>query len=200
MRLIGKLRFSIGSLMMFVLMVAAGAALFVKILEHDFPNYPPVSPTGSILAIVLATVALGSWKGHTATQIMLQTTLACLICLSSYWCVESQHERAILYWYEGVFAMTVTLPMVVRRHVKAAWPKGPRRESWKKTCEAVSFSFLAILIGTAGGIFQGIVADGLSYVTYPAAPGSYVPAPLLSDPALLVPPPALAPSLDPKTP
>lgn len=199
MRPIGKFRFSIGALMMFVLMVAAGAALFVKILEKDDPNAPPVYPIEALVAIVLPTIALGAWRNHTATQIMLQATLVCLVCLSAYWSIATNHERAVSCWYQSMFALTITLPMLVRRHVKATWPRGPRRESWKKTCEAVLFSFLTFLIMTIGNFFQFLYYDGFGAGTH-QPPGAGIPAPILPDPALLDPPPTLAPSLPPKTP
>jgi hypothetical protein len=33
-------------------------------------------------------------------------------------------------------------------------PRGPRRNWWKKTCEAVFFSFLNVILVSAGGVFQ----------------------------------------------
>ena len=87
-------------------------------------------------------------------QIMLQVTLACVGCLTLIWIGEAQYERAIRYWCQGMFAATVTIPMLARRFVKSGLPRGPRRDWWKKTCEAVFFSFLTMLLVTAGGLFQ----------------------------------------------
>ena len=75
MRLIRNIRFSMGTVMMFVLTAAAAMALFSKI-QHltDVVTRPGVTPPGwkidvpslFLLAIVLTAVALGSWKEHTA--------------------------------------------------------------------------------------------------------------------------------------
>ena len=158
MRLLRKVRFSMGTIMMFVLMAAAAMALFVKIRQHTAAALPPGwkidVPSLFLLAIGLTAVALGSWKEHSAVQIMLQVTLACVGCLTLIWIGEAQYERAIRYWCQAMFAATVTIPMLARRFVKSGLPRGPRRDWWKKTCEAVFFSFLTMILVTAGGLFQ----------------------------------------------
>jgi hypothetical protein len=160
MRLLLKIRFSVGMIMMFVLMTAAAMALFVKIQEHtdDLPAGWKVDvPSLFLQAIGLTAVALASWKEHSAAQIMLQVTLACVGCLTLIWIAEAQYERAIRYWCQGTFAATVTIPMLARRFIKTAMPRGPRRDWWKKTCEAVFFSFLDMMLVTLGGLFQAAV-------------------------------------------
>jgi hypothetical protein len=196
MRLFRMIRFSMGTIMIFVLMVAAGMALFVKIQQHtEGLVRPAVLPPGwtldvpslFLLAIALTAVALGSWKEHTAVQIMLQVTLACFSCLTLIWIAEAQYERAIRYWCQGTFAATVTIPMLARRFVKSGLPRGPRRDWWKKTCEAVFFSFLTMLLVTAGGLLQAAIytaASAISASSTPAIP----PTPVLP-PAAPGPPP-----------
>ena len=196
MRLFRMIRFSMGTIMIFVLMVAAGMALFVKIQQHtEGLVRPAVLPPGwtldvpslFLLAIALTAVALGSWKEHTAVQIMLQVTLACFSCLTLIWIGEAQYERAIRYWCQGTFAATVTIPMLARRFVKSGLPRGPRRDWWKKTCEAVFFSFLTMLLVTAGGLLQAAIytaASAISASSTPAIP----PTPVLP-PAAPGPPP-----------
>jgi hypothetical protein len=159
MQLIRRIRFSMGTIMMFVLMAAAAMALFVKIqrLTDGVPIPPGWNldvPSLFLLAIVLTAVALGSWKEHSAVQTMLQVTLACVGCLSLIWIGEARYDRAIRYWCQGTFAATVTLPMLARRFVKSGLPRGPRRNRWKKTCEAIFFSFLTMMLVTAGGLLQ----------------------------------------------
>jgi hypothetical protein len=200
MRLFRMIRFSMGTIMIFVLMVAAGMALFVKIQQHtEGLVRPAVLPPGwtldvpslFLLAIALTAVALGSWKEHTAVQIMLQVTLACFSCLTLLWIAEAQYERAIRYWCQGTFAATVTIPMLARRFVKSGLPRGPQRDWWKKTCEAVFFSFLTMLLVTAGGLLQAAIytaASAISASSTPAIP----PTPVLP-PAAPGPPPTSAP-------
>ena len=161
MQLIRKVRFSMGTIMMFVLMTAAVMALFVKIRQHTDGVLPAGwkidVPSLFLLAIGLTAVALGSWKEHSAAQIMLQVTLACVGCLTLIWIGEEQYERAIRYWCQGMFAATVTIPMLARRFVKTGLPRGPRRDWWKKTCEAAFFSFLTMILVSAGGLVQAAV-------------------------------------------
>jgi hypothetical protein len=185
MRLIRRIRFSMGTIMMFVLMAAAVMALFVKIRQHTDAVLPAGwkidVPSLFLLAIGLTALALGSWKEHSAVQMMLQVTLACVGCLTLIWIGEAQYERAIRYWCQGMFAATVTIPMLARRFVKTGMARGPRREWWKKTCEAVSFSFLTMLLVTAGGLLQAAVyalASNIPPVTAgatPATPPSLTP-------------------------
>ena len=178
MELIRKIRFSMGTIMMFVLMAAAAMALFVKIrqLTGELSRRPVPPgwifdvPSLFLLAIALTAVALGSWKEHSAVQTMLQITLACVGCLSLIWIGEAKYERAIRYWCQGTFAATVTLPMLARRFVKSGMSRGPRRDWWKKTCEAIFFSFLTMMLVTAGGLLQATV-----YVAASAIPAGNTP-------------------------
>jgi hypothetical protein len=187
------IRFSMATIMMFVLMVAAGMALFVKIQAHTDGVLPAGwnidVPTLFLLAIVLTAVALGSWKEHTAVQIMLQVTLACLSCLTLIWIGEAQYERAIRYWCQGTFAVMVTLPMVGRRFVKSRMPRGPKRDWWKKTCEATFFSFLTMLLVSVGGAIQLLISEVAPEFARSGIAGP-PPAPSLSPASA---PPAVAP-------
>jgi hypothetical protein len=193
MGLIQKIRFSMGTIMMFVLMIAAGMALFVKIQNlTEIVTAPAGLPPGwnldvpslFLLALALTAVALGSWKEHSAVQIMLQVTLACFGCLTLIWISEAKYERAIRYWCQGTFAATVTLPMIGRRFVKSGLPRGPKRDWWKKTCEAAFFSFLTMILVSAGGLLQAAV-----YVAASAIPQANTP--------VIVAPPSMPPAPSP---
>src|SRR5271156_2522984 len=77
----GRLRISIATIMMFVVMAAAAMALFAKIQHLADDAAVPTgwkldAPILFLLAIFLTSVALGSWKEHTGVQIMIQVTLA----------------------------------------------------------------------------------------------------------------------------
>src|SRR5271166_623128 len=118
MSVIGRIRFSMGAIMMFVLTAAAASALYVKILQHTgavaTPGWTVDIPSLFLLAIGLTAVALSSWKEHTSFQTMLQITLACAGCLTLIWIGEAHHERVIRYWFQGIFATTVSLPLLAR--------------------------------------------------------------------------------------
>jgi hypothetical protein len=162
MRLIGMFRLRMSTLMMFVLMAAAASALFVEVRGHTGPGiagWQVDGPTLFVLAIGLTGLALGAWKEHTATQTMLQVTLACLGCLTLIWIGEAGFNRGLRYWFQAAFGLTVPLPLLARRYVKATLPRGPRQAWWKRTCEAVFFSFLNIMLVTAGSLFQLTIVE-----------------------------------------
>ncbi len=156
-----RIRFSLATTMMFVLTAAAASALYVKVLQRTTilvgSTWKLDAPTLFLLAIILTAIALAPWKAHSAVQTMLQVTLACLGCLTLIWIGEAHYERAIRYWFQASFAVMVTLPLFARRLVKSTMPRGPRRAWWKKTCEAVFFSFLNIMLVTAGAVFQTVL-------------------------------------------
>ncbi len=114
------------------------------------------SPTLVVLAIVLTAVALGAYKAHSAAQVLLQVTLGCLGYLSLLWLFESESYRILTYWFQTTFAVTVAGPMLARRFVKSSMPRGPRRDWWKKTLEAVVFSFFNVLLIALGAFIQWI--------------------------------------------
>ena len=159
--MIPRFRISLGTMAMVILTAAAAAALYAKV--HALAGIPGLAgmktdvPALLLLAIGLTSVALGSWKGHSAVQVMLQGTLACLGCLTLLWTARLGLIRPVRYWFQGAFALTVTLPMLARHYVKSALPRGPRRDWWKKTCEAVFFSGLGLLLVSVGGFLQLIV-------------------------------------------
>jgi hypothetical protein len=158
---LAKLRFSLRGIMMLVVTAAVASALFVKVWRYSSaiptPGWKTDVPSLFLLAIFLTAVTLAAWKGHTAVQMMLQMSLACAGCLLLIWIVEAKYERAVRYWVQATFCSTVTIPLLVRQLVKSRMQAGPRREWWKKTCEAICFSFLNILLVTAGGLLESAV-------------------------------------------
>ena len=136
MQLIRKFRFWMGTIMMFVLMTAA-----VMARVREDPSAHRRRPAGGVevdvpslflLAIGLTAVALGSWKEHSAAQTMLQVTLACVGCLTLIWIGEAGSKRAIRYWCQGMFAATVTIPMLARRFVKTGLLAGHGESGGKR--------------------------------------------------------------------
>lgn len=154
-----------------------------------------------LLAIGPTALALGSWKEHSASQVMLQVALACFGCLTLIWIDEAKYERAIRYWCQGTFAATVTIPLIARRFIKDGMPRGPRRDRWKKTCEAVFFSFLTMMLVTVGGLVQAGVyalATNIPRLTPAATPATGPPAPVAAPPSVSAPAPDDLPPVFPK--
>lgn len=174
-----RIRFSMGVAMMLVLTSATAFALFAKVRQHTDVVVQTAAQTGwkldapslFLLAIVLTALAIGAWKGHSAVQIMLQVTLACLGCLTLIWLGEAHYERALRYWFQATFATTVVFPLMARRVVKSELPRGPKRDWWKKTFEAIFFSYINLLLVSLGGLLQAIViAVGPGVLRVPGSP------------------------------
>jgi hypothetical protein len=146
------------TVMMMVLTAAVACALFVKVFQHTAfaagTGWSVDAPSLFLAAILLTAVALGSWKEHSSFQIMLQMTIACLGYLVLIQIGEASLLRTMRYWFQASFALTVCAPLLARRYVKATLPRGPRRAWWKRTCEAVFFSFLNLMLVSAGGLAQ----------------------------------------------
>lgn len=166
MRILGRFRFSIATLLMLVLTAATASAFFAEVAEHGEPPFGRGSsawkydaPTLGTIAIASTAVALGSLKGHTPVQTMLQAMLAYLGYLSLIWLGEAGMERPLLYWFQASFTLTVALPLLARKWVKARMPRGARRTWWKRTCEAIVFSALNMLLVVAGVLLQLLVVE-----------------------------------------
>ena len=193
MRLLRKVRFSMATVMMLVATAAAGSALFAKARQHiPAANQPYMkfdAPFLFTLSIALTAVALGALKGHTAVQMMLQTTIACLGYVSLIGLAEAGMERPLLYWFQVSFGLLVTIPLIARRAVKRGMERGPRRTWWKGTCEAVLFAFFTMILVLWGLLVEVIAMQaGGVFAASAAAPTSPPPPPVLVPP---VPPPPL---------
>lgn len=161
MTLLKRLRFSMGTILVFVLMAAVGSALFVKLFRYSelitTPGWKLDVPALFLIAIALTAVALGAWKDHSPVQTMLQIAITCFGCLTFLWIAEAKYERAIRYWYQATFALTVTFPIVGRQFVKRTMERGPRRTWWKKTLEVPFLAWFTLMLLSAGGLLQGIL-------------------------------------------
>jgi len=162
MQLLRKFRFSMSLVMMMVVTAAASSALFAKIREHVPASNQPYlridAPVLFIASIALTAVALGALKSHTAGQMMLQITVACLSDLSLISLAESGRERPLLYWFQISFGVLVTVPLVARRIVKTEMERGPRRTWWKNTFESIFFAFLTMMLVLLGILLQWLAA------------------------------------------
>lgn len=196
MRLLRTFRFSMAAVMMLVVTAAACSALFAKARGHI-----PATNQGYIrfdapflftLSIALTAVALGALKGHTAVQMMLQTTIACLGYVSLVGLAEAGMERPLLYWFQISFGLLVSLPLLARRSIKKGMMRGPRRSWWKGTCEAVLFSFFTMMLVLLGLMIQylALAAAGQLLSTPPPVATPSVPAPV-APPAPVAAPPVM---------
>jgi hypothetical protein len=160
MTLLRKFRFSMATIMMMVVTAAVASALFAKARDH-VPNaqYPYLSfdaPAIFVIGITLTAIALGALKAHSSGQIMLQIVLAYLAYLGLISLAEVGAVRPLLYWFQACFALLATAPLIARSFVKAEMERGPRRTWWKKTTEAVLFSFFTIVLVLISSFLQWI--------------------------------------------
>ena len=150
-----KLRLSMATVMM---VVVTASALFAKVRSHvpagNQPYLKVDAPILFVLSIGLTAVGLGSLKGHSAGQTMLQVTVACLGYVSLIGLAEAGRERPLLYWFQVSFGILVTGPLLARRLFKSEMERGPRREWWKKSCEAAFFAFLTMMPVLLGLVLQ----------------------------------------------
>ena len=160
MRWRGRMRFSLATIMMLVVTAAAASALFAKVRQFTPAAKPYLKvdlPILFVISIPLTAIALGSLKKHTVVQIMLQTTLACLGFLSLIGLTEVGLQRPLLYWFQISFGLLVTLPLTARRFVKTELDRGPRRDWWMRTYEAILFSFMTMMLVLLGVLLQFIL-------------------------------------------
>lgn len=158
-----RLRFTLGDAAMLVVASAAGSALFAKIYRllnsnggggSTLPWLQVDVPAVLVLGIALTAISLGSYKGHSPGQVMLQATLACLGYLSLISIIEAGLFRLQVYWLQAWFALLVAGPLVARRFVKTTLPRGDRRAWWMKSLEAVVFSAVNMALVGLGAALQ----------------------------------------------
>ena len=162
MLLLRKMRFSMAMVMMMVAAAAAASALFAKVRAHVPASNQTYlkfdAPALFVASIALTAVGLGALKGHTFGQTLLQITVACLGYVSLVGLAESGRARPLLYWFQISFGLLVTGPLLARRLVKAEMERGPRRDWWKGTWEAVFFAFLTMMLVLLGLLLQWLTA------------------------------------------
>jgi hypothetical protein len=156
--LLRKVRFTMATVMMMVVTAAVASAVFAKARDHiPTAQYPYLSvdvPAVFVISIILTAVALGALKSHSPGQIMLQIVLACLSYFGLISLAEAGAVRPLLYWFQISFALQAALPLIARSYVKAEMERGPRQAWWKKTTEAVLFSFFTIFIVMVSSFLQ----------------------------------------------
>ncbi len=155
-----KMRFTMATVMMMVVTAAVASALFAKARDHiptaQYPYLSVDAPAVFVLSITLTAIALGALKAHSAGQIMLQIVLASLAYLGLISLAEAGFVRPLLYWFQACFALLATAPLIARSYVKTEMERGPRRTWWKKTTEAILFSFFTIFLVLVASFLQWI--------------------------------------------
>ncbi len=155
-------RFTISNGLLLVVTAAVGAAFCAEIVDRGpgiaaVGMQPPDPAVLLTLGIALTAIALGAFKGHTINQVFLQATVAYLGCLTFVWIAEAGFTRALYYWLQTTFALTVVIPLVARRLINQRLPReSHQRTWWKKNCEAIALSFLNIIL-VIGGLWLQVL-------------------------------------------
>jgi hypothetical protein len=112
-----RFRFSIGTMMLFVLTAASASAMAARLhhlLQGD-ERWAIDVPALGTLAISLTAVAIVSVRRGTLHQGMLQVALCCALVLATVGLIEADWTRALPYWFQTCFALIVALPLALRR-------------------------------------------------------------------------------------
>jgi hypothetical protein len=162
MPMLRKMRFTMATVMMMVVTAAVASALFAKARDHiptaKYPYLRVDAPAVFVISIALTGIALGALKAHSAGQIMLQIVLAYLAYLGLISLAEAGAYRPLVYWFQACFALLATAPLIARSYVKTELERGPRRTWWKKTTEAVLFSFFTIVLVWVSSFIQWLTS------------------------------------------
>lgn len=163
-----KFRFSMSTAMLAVVTAALASAVFARARAHvtvaGRPYLDVDVPAVFVISIALTALAFGALKAHSAKQVMLQMILAYLGYFSVILLAEAGATRPLLYWVQAGFFLQVVLPLIARSYLKAEMGRGPRRAWWKKTTEAVIFSFFTIAVVMASAWLQWLNAAAIKNV------------------------------------
>ena len=160
-----RFRISLALMMLLVLASGATSALYVQILRHlpvagrSAVTHPYHLAAVFVLAIVLTAPGLGAWRGHPARLALVQGTLACLGFLSWIGLMEWHAERLATYWFQGIFAGFVFVPLLIRRRLQAAPDREGGHRGAIQVCEAVAFAFLTMMLVLVGVLIQILVFE-----------------------------------------
>ena len=159
-----RLRISIATIMMLVVTVGAASGLAARMLSTKIASELALGAGGVrsgdvvavlLLAVGLTALTLAAWKRHTANQMMLQITMACLGLLFVLSLGDMASKRFQLYWLQILFAVLVVGPLLARRAVRARMIRGRGRTWWMGTCEAIAFAYLNMLLVAIGAVIEG---------------------------------------------
>lgn len=168
MSMFRKVRISMADVLMLVLAAAAASALFARLrmmikAKGATDHWDLHVPAVLVLAIVLTCVAIGSWRRFSLAGSTLCATSACLQILSLILLAETAKTapttaKAMLYWLQACFALTVVAPGLALRSSWAGEFAGTRR-AVKNACEALIASFAAMVLVMIGAMLQFLGAE-----------------------------------------
>lgn len=150
-----RVRFSIGTLMVLVLASTLVVALFFQLVKLSESIGSGLlgghGPAVLVLAIVLTAVALGCWRGASLDAIGFQISTCCALALVAIGFHQAGWYRPLIYWFQGVFALTIVTPLVGRRlspRARPPWVDAAGQALFLSGC-----NLLLVLVGTSLQLF-----------------------------------------------
>lgn len=174
MAVLRRFRFSMAAIMMLVVTSASAFALFMKVRAmldtaranpRSNSSWPVDSPAILLIGIELTAIAIAAVRKHTAIQMMIQATLACLMLLVLMYQLGHPSgignfvERTSRYWFQSCFALTVVLPLLAGRLLSAEMEPGPRLMWWRGTMESVLASFANLMLVGVGVLVEMVILN-----------------------------------------
>ncbi len=153
-----RFRFSLGSLMVFILTAAAASALYAKIIELLNGTANPISAYDVanvvLIALLLSSTIVVCIRRETVNQGMFQVTLSCVVILATLALIEENLVRLLLYWAQLCFAVLLVLPLVLRRLALDGEETESRRAWLVWVAEVLLGSFANIILVLLGILIQ----------------------------------------------
>ena len=161
-----RLRFSMATVMMLVVAAAAGSAVFAKF--HELFTSGGIAfrgksreidyPATIVLATALAATAIGAARRHGTLRTFLLASVTYLMLLALAQTIDQAtiwKLRALRYWLQGCFAITVVAPLLaIRAFGLGDVGESPRQRWLRLTLESLIASFLNLVLVGVGVAFQ----------------------------------------------
>jgi hypothetical protein len=134
-----------------VVALAAGVAgaLFndlKRLLAGASETYADVDvPAVLLLSVFLNAVAIGMWRRHSPTQIVVQATLCNLMILGAV-TLWDQDSRLLRYWLQVCIAATVVVPLLIRQVLAGQGHTYARSEWVVATTDNLLYSCMNIAV------------------------------------------------------
>ncbi|MDR3636707.1 MAG: hypothetical protein P4L84_23085 [Isosphaeraceae bacterium] len=157
-------RFSLGTLMILVLMMATISGMSVRmnhLLKTTSNSLAIDAPALAVIAITITAIAIVSVRRGTLHQGMLQITVCCALVLVTVGLMEAEWTRALRYWFQACFALTVALPLLLRRFAVGNGGTDPRRAWVLWTSEVLLAAFANVVLVLLGILIQIILTEEL---------------------------------------
>jgi hypothetical protein len=155
-----RFRFTMRSLMLFVLASAVASALFSAVrgvIPGTTNTFRVDVPAIVLSAIVLNAAALGFWLRLSLNRVLVQVTVCCLLVLGGVWLWEWKFARGLLYWLQASFAVGVVAPLAIRAYLVGDEATAERNRRVVLGVNDLLLAYANFVMILILAIFQGIL-------------------------------------------